>query len=132
MTKKQRITLIAIFGAIVMIAAGIAGVLNFRETKEGTKKFQIEIVSERDDYTDISDYTSEEEYLGEFLRTWEDCEWQESDYGIFITGFRGMEQDFDNEYWWCITVNDQEISLGADEIPLQDGDKYTFTLLKGW
>ena len=44
-------------------------------------------------------------FLGEFLRTFDSCEYQESDYGIYITGFDDMEEDLDNQYWWCISVN---------------------------
>lgn len=132
MTRKQKIALASIFIAVVAVAAMIAGVLNYRETQEGVKDFRIEVISDRDEFSEIFEATSDKEYLGEFLRTMKDCEWEESEYGIYITGFYGMKQDFENQYWWCITINDQEISLGADAIPLQDGDKYTFTLLQGW
>jgi len=59
-------------------------------------------------------------------------QYEESDYGIYITGFDGMEQDLDNQYWWCVSVNGQTATTGADEIPLQDGDVYNFTLTQGW
>lgn len=132
MTKKQKITLVSIFAAIVVIAAVAAGILNYRATQEGLKKFQVEIISERDSYYEITDYKSYAEFLGEFMRIFKGCEWEESEYGIYITGFNGMQQDLDNQYWWCITVNDRENSLGADLIPLEDGGKYTFTLVQGW
>lgn len=132
MNKKQKITLISIFAAIVVIVAGVAIFLNIRETQDGSKSFQVEVISERDAYTKTTDCKSDAEYLGEFLRTFESCEWEESDYGIYITGFDGMQQDLDQQYWWCITVNDEESSLGADATPLQEGYKYTFTLVQGW
>lgn len=132
MTKKQKITLVSIFLVILIAVGGIAGLLNYRETQEGTKKFQVEVISERDNFSQISECKAEVEYLGEFIRTFEECEWEESEYGIYIIGFYGMQQDLDQQYWWCITVNDQEVSLGCDSIPLQDGDKYTFTLMQGW
>ena len=132
MTKKQKITLVSVFAAVVVIIAVAAGALNYRATQAGLKRFQIEVVSERDNYSEITDVKSDLEYLGEFLRTFEGCEWEEAEYGIYITGFNGMEQDMDNQYWWCITVNDEESMLGADETPLQGGYKYTFTLTQGW
>lgn len=132
MTKKQKITLVAVFAAIVVIAAVVAGILNYRETQEGMKEFQIEVVSDRDSYSEVIDCKSDAEYLGEFLRTFEGCEWQDSDYGIYITGFNGMQEDIDNQYWWCITVNGEMSMTGADEIPLQEGDVYNFTLTQGW
>ena len=43
-------------------------------------------------------------------------------------------EDMDNQYWWCVTVNGESIMLGADEIPLTEGDTYTFdfSLLDRW
>lgn len=132
MSKKQKITLVGVFAAILVIAAVAAGGLNYRATQSGMKKFQVEIVSERDSYAQVETYRSHAEYLGEFLRTLEICEWQESDYGIYITGFDGMQEDLENQYWWCVFVNGESSMTGADEIPLADGDVYSFTLKQGW
>lgn len=130
MNRKQKITLVAAFAAALVIIAGLAFFFTGKNVQEGSKKFQIEVVSERDSFYKISDGASDLEYLGEYLRTTKDCQWEESDYGIFITGWYDKKQDADNGYWWIVTVNDKEAATGADEIPLQDGDKYTFTLTK--
>ena len=122
MTKKQKITLLSVFIAVVVVIGVIAGVLNYRATQAGKKEFQIEVISERDGYSETTD----------FLRTFEGCEWQESDYGIYITGFDGMQEDMDNQYWWSVNVNGESSMTGADEIPLQDGDTYSFILMQGW
>lgn len=132
MTKKQKITLVSVFAAVLIIVAVVAGVLNYRATQEGMKEFQVEVVSERDSYSEITDCESDAEFLGEFLRTFEGCEWQDSDYGIYVTGFHGMSEDVDNQYWWMISVNGESAMTGADEIPLQSGDVYTFTLMQGY
>lgn len=132
MNKKQKITLVSVFAAILVIAAIVARVLNYRETQTGKKEFQVEVVSDRDGYSKTTEYTSDAEYLGEFLRTMEGCEWQEFDYGIYITGFDGMMEDKDNQYWWSVSVNGESSMTGADEIPLTDGDVYNFMLKQGW
>ena len=132
MNKKQKITLVSVFAAILVIAAIVAGALNYRETQAGKKKFQVEVVSDRDGYSETTEYTSDAEYLGEFLRTMEGCEWQEREFGIYITGFDGMMEDTDNQYWWSVSVNGESSMTGADEIPLTDGDVYNFTLMQGW
>lgn len=132
MNKKQKLTLVSVFAAILVIAAIAAGILNDHAAQAGMKEFQMEVVSERDGYSETMEYKSDAEYLGEFLRTLEGCEWQESDYGIYIIGFNGMQEDMDNQYWWCVSVNGQSSVTGADEIPLMDGDIYNFTLKQGW
>lgn len=132
MNKKQKLTLVSVFAAILVIAAIAAGILNDHAAQAGMKEFQMEVVSERDGYSETMEYKSDAEYLGEFLRTLEGCEWQESDYGIYIIGFNGMQEDMDNQYWWCVSVNGQSSVTGADEIPLMDGDTYNFTLKQGF
>ncbi len=132
MTKKQKITLVSAFAAILVVIGVVAGVLNYRATQEGMKEFKVEVVSERDGYAETTDCKSDAAYLGEFLRTFEGCEWEESDYGIYLKGFDGMLEDTDNQYWWCVSVNGESAMTGADEIPLADGDVYNFTLMQGW
>ena len=132
MSKKKKITLISVFVAVVAVAAIVAVVLNQKSTTAGVKNFKVQIVSERDGYDQTTDCKSDAEFLGEFLRNYSDCEYQESDYGIYVTGFDGMKEDLDNQYWWCISVNGEAAVTGADEIPLQDGDTYNFTLKQGW
>ncbi len=132
MSKKKKITLISVFVAVVAVAVIVAVVLNQKSTTAGMKNFKVQIVSERDGYDQTVDCKSDAEFLGEFLRNYSDCEYQESDYGIYVTGFDGMKEDLDNQYWWCISVNGEAAVTGADEIPLQDGDTYNFTLKQGW
>lgn len=132
MSKKQKITIVAVFVAIVLVIGIIAGVLNHRTAQEGTKKITIEVISERDEYSMTTERSTDAESLGEFLRTFEECEWSESDYGIYILGFDGMLEDIDNQYWWCVSVNGESSMYGADEVLLNDGDVYNFTLMQGW
>lgn len=132
MSRKQKTILISVFAVIVILAAAAAAVLNHRETQKGEKTFTVEIVSERDSCEKSLTCESSEEYLGQFLRTFEECQWQESTYGIYIIGFDGMEEDTAKQYWWCVLVNGESSTTGADEIPLRDGDVYTFQLKQGW
>lgn len=132
MTKKQKFTLVSVFAAILVVIGVIAGVLNYRATQAGVKEFKVEVVSERDGYSEITDCKSDAEFLGEFLRTYESCVWEDSTYGIYIKGFDDMMEDIDNQYWWSISVNGESTMTGADGIPLADGDVYSFTLMQGW
>lgn len=131
--KKIHKLIIAGAFVLLLLAAGVfAAVLNRRPVSPGEKTFRVEVISQRDNYDEITECQSDAEYLGEFLRTFEPCQWQESQYGIYITGFSGMEEDVDNQYWWNVTVNGESSMTGADEIPLAEGDVYTFTLMQGW
>lgn len=131
-SKKQKTLCVAIFAAVLVIAGAAAVILNTRQTQDGVKQFQIEVVSERDGYEKTTDCQSDAEFLGEFLRTFEDCEWEEREFGIYITGFDGMLEDIDNQYWWCVMVNGESATTGADGILLEDGVTYNFVLKQGW
>ena len=132
MSKKQKITLVSVFAVVLVLFFIVAGFLNQRQTEIGTKHFQLEIISDRDGYSKITEYKSKEEFLGQFLRSLKSCEWKDADYGIYVTGFDGMSEDPDEQYWWYFTVNHEASSLGADLVPLKEGELYTFTLKQGW
>lgn len=131
-SKKRKIIYVTIFAAVLVVVGVIAAVLNNKNTQAGQKHFQVEVTSERDGYEQITDCKSDAEFLGEFLRTYENCEWEESDYGIYITGFDKMKEDVDHQYWWCVMVDGEAAVTGADEIPLLDGQTYHFVLKQGW
>ena len=132
MNNRQKWTLTAAFLLLLILAGAMAVFLNQRAVYEGVKQFQIEVISERDEYSEIMDCKSSEEYLGQYLRTMEGCEWQDAEYGLYITGFYGMSEDLSRQYWWCVYVNHEDSTLGADAIPLADGNIYTFRLMQGW
>ncbi len=131
-TKKQKITLAVIVAVIVVAIGVLVGVSVNKETEDGKKKFTVTVISERDNYEETTKCESEEEFLGAFLRTYEACEWQDGDYGIYITGFSGMKEDIANEYWWSVSVDGESATAGADEIALKDGASYEFELKQGW
>ncbi|MCL2719450.1 MAG: DUF4430 domain-containing protein [Lachnospiraceae bacterium] len=130
MTKKQKLSIIAIFAGIIIIAAGIAVFLNLRETQEGIKNFQVEIISDHNNYHVTKNEKSDLLYLGEYLRIMPACQGTESAFGFFVTGWDGVESD-DDFFWW-VSVNGEDSFVGVDEIPLTDGDIYTFTHTGGW
>lgn len=132
MSKKTKILVASIFAAIVLVAGAIAIIFNVRETQSGNKSFTFSVVSDRDSYNNELSCKSDLEFLGQYLRTLPECEYQESEYGIYITGFDGMSEDIDNQYWWCICVDGASATTGADEIPLTDGGNYSLVLMQGW
>ncbi|MCL2050630.1 MAG: DUF4430 domain-containing protein [Lachnospiraceae bacterium] len=129
MTKVQKLRIMAIFGAIIIIAAGVAVFLNLRETEEGIKNFQVEIISVHNNYHETKNEKSDLLYLGEYLRIMEACQGDDSAFGFFVTGWDGVEND-ESLFWW-VSVNGEDALVGVDEIPLIDGHVYTFTHTAG-
>lgn len=131
MSKKAKITLVSVFVALVAIAAVLCIIFIPKGTKGG-KEFTIKVVSDRDSYSESFNCDSDLEFLGQYLRTFEGVEFSESDYGMYITGFKGMTEDMDNQYWWSVQINNTMATTGADEIPLTSGDEYELVLMQGW
>lgn len=133
--KKMNKRVLAVVVAFVLVLGAVFAVsmvLNHKEYNENLKEIQLEIVSERDDYSKVESIETECESLGDLLRTLDYCVYEESTYGIYVHGFHEMRDDTANQYWWCLTINGESSMYGADETPLEDGVTYTFTLVQGW
>lgn len=130
-TKTKRYAVIYGCTALFLIAAMIV-LLNAPKTSEGGKEFTLTVYSERDGINRTETYTSEYEYFGQWCREQDFITWEDSAYGIYITAVDGCSENMDEQYWWCITVDGESASTGADEIPLTDGGKYGFELKQGW
>lgn len=133
MSSKRRKVVLGVFLAVVLVLGCAGAVANRMQVQEGAKDVTLEMKSERDAmYEEVFVEDVEYDTLGELLRTLDYCEWTESDYGFYITGFYDCMEDIDNQYWWCVTVNGEQATKGVDEIPLQDDDVYLFDLKQGW
>lgn len=133
MSSKRRKVVLSVFLAMVVVLGCIGFMANRINVQEGQKDVTLEVVSERDALQEtVFVEDAEFDTLGELLRTLDYCEWTESSYGLYITGFYDCMEDIDNQYWWCVIVNGEQATTGVDEIPLQDDDVYTFTLKQGW
>ena len=135
MKQKKKVTKHVLLGALLLVLLTVFGVVGFmmaQKPTEGEKSFEIEIISERDSFKEVIQCDSDDGFLGEYLREQDFVDYEDSTYGIYIHGFYGMMDDVDNQYWWCVTVNGEDSTVGVEDIPLEDDTKYTFTLKQGW
>ena len=49
--------------------------------------------------------------------------------GGFISAISGMEQSPDENIWWVFVINDEMVSVGAEEAVLKDGDTLVWKLM---
>lgn len=132
MSKKAKIILVSVFAALLIAAASVVLIFYVKKPNEGTKKFTVCVESERDNYAKSFEVRSDLDSLGDYLRTWDKCTWEDSTYGIYVHGFDGLMDDMDNQFWWNVSVNGESAVTGCDEIMLTDGDVYGFILTEGW
>lgn len=135
--KKNNKRLIVIIAAIVILIAVCAGLLFvYKSTREkpaeGGKSITVQVESERDSYSFNQTYSTDEQYLGNFLDKEGLIGFDESEYGRFITSVQGYEAKSDEQSWWSISVNGESAMTGVDEIVIADGDTYLLELKIGY
>lgn len=129
--NKRKVAIL--FLAVVLLLAIFARVYmnNKPETTAGEKNIVVEIV-----LTDESskDYVinTEAEYLRQALEEHDLIIGEESEYGLFIKTVDGVTANDANQEWWCITAGGEEIMLGVDAIPVNDGNHFEITLMVGY
>lgn len=135
--KNNNKRLIAIIAGIVILVAVCVGLIfvykNTRETPtDDGKSITVQIVSERDNYSFEQEYSTNEQYLGDFLDNEGLIGYDTSEYGRFITSVQGYGTDAEEQSWWSISVNGEAAMTGVDEIVIADNDVYLLELKIGY
>lgn len=129
--RKQKL-IVTGFLLLLFVVGVTAFILNRVHTTKGEKEFTITITSERDEFTKTLTCTSKLGTLGEYVHTIKDCSWEAQQYGTYIKGFYGLMEDMSQQYWWAVSIDQQQATTGVDLIPLESGKDYEFTLTHGW
>lgn len=135
--KKNNKRLIAIIAGILILAVVCVGLLFvYRSTREkaieGGKSITVQVESQRDNYSFNQTYSTDEQYLGDFLDKEGLIGFDTSEYGRFITSVQGYAANDDEQSWWSISVNGESAMTGVDEIAIADGDTYLLELKIGY
>lgn len=133
MQKNQKIAIITgiVLAIMTMLFAAVYYIAR-PQPQEGLKKFTVEVVAERDGFSDTSEYSTDEQYLGDFLDKEGLIGFETSEYGRFITSVMGHEASDADQSWWCVYVNGESAVTGVDEIVVEDGSTYRLELTIGW
>lgn len=99
---------------------------------EGEKSITVQVVSERDQYSFSEEYTTDLEYLGDFLEKENLIGFDKSEYGRYITSVQGYASNDEEQSWWSISVNGESAASGVDQIVIEDGAVYLLELKIGW
>lgn len=124
--------LLACLLVVLIAGAGVTYYFFSQKPTEGSKAVTIEVVSDRDKFTSTDKYTTDQEFLGDFLVKKNIVKAEKSDYGRFIVSAKDMKSDDANQYWWSVKVDGEMSATGMDTIPVTDGSVYTLTLEQGY
>jgi len=125
-----------VIAILVVLVLSIIGYIGYRNlivpaSSEGEKEVKIHIINDKENVDKTFTYNTDYEYLIELLEEKQDelgITFKEFDFGKMITGMMNYIADDSNKEYFHIYVNGEDATTGPGEIPLQDGDTYTFEL----
>ncbi|HOB19748.1 MAG TPA: hypothetical protein PK830_09105 [Candidatus Atribacteria bacterium] len=128
--KKKILAVIA----VLLVAAAIIAVYKFFIIPKATadeKTVNIHIVIEHQDIDKQFTYTTKFEYLGELIKEKKDelgADFGEfTGLGAYVKAMMDYTADESKEFF-SIKINDVDAEYGIDQIPLKDGEIYSFVL----
>ena len=124
--------LLACLLVVLIAGAGVTYYFFSQKPTEGSKAVTIEVVSDRDKFTNSEKYSTDQAFLGDFLVEKNIVKAEKSDYGRFIVSAGDKNSDDVNQYWWSVKVDGEMSATGMDTIPVTDGSVYTLTLEQGY
>ncbi len=121
---------VAIFLALA-VALGLIWRVSRPDTAAGEKHITVEVVHKNGEEAEFS-YDTDEEYLGTVLVNEGLISGSESAYGLYVETVDGETADYNADgSWWKLSCNGEDSQLGVDSVPVNDGDRYTWTYTIG-
>lgn len=122
--KSKKITLIAV--ALVACIAVMLGIFMATrpETTAGGKSITVTVVH-KDGSEKVFTCATEEEYLGPVLVAENIVVANYGEFGLYFDTADGETADYSVDGgWWQVFVGEESATLGADQIPIADGDTF--------
>ena len=128
--KKNRGPIIALAALVVLIAAmAAAWFLTRPDTNKGAKELTIEVVHGDGSSREFT-LTTEAEFLGEALLESKELgvAGETSHFGLYILEVDGEAASEEGRTYWAISLDGQELTVGADGQVIADGQHYELVL----
>lgn len=128
MSKKMMwiiITVLVALVALFMYNQQMAG------GQEGSKSITMEIVVESEGIDKTYEFKTDAEFVYDLMMEVESTikpEFQESSFGIYLTGLEGYTADETKNEFYSIKVNGEDAMVGVKELEVIDGTTYRFEL----
>jgi len=121
---------VALFLALAVVL-GIVWKTARPETAAGEKHIVVEVVHKNGDEAEFT-YDTSEEYLGTVLVNEGLISGDQGAYGLFVDTVDGETANYSVDGgWWKLSCNGEDSQVGVDSVPVNDGDRYTWTYTVG-
>ncbi|GMG96718.1 DUF4430 domain-containing protein [Tepidimicrobium xylanilyticum] len=128
--NKKIIAIILVLIVTVLLFVGYKAFLSPKGV-EGQKLVTIHVINKNEDVDKTFEYNTDHNFLLELLEEKEEelgVTFEKYDFGTMVTGMLGYVADPNNQEYFHIYINGKDATTGPGEIPLTDGDTYTFEL----
>lgn len=132
MNKKRLYSFLAagVFIAL-LLALGLIWKQSAPAPVGGTKHITVEVVH-KDGSSKEFTYHTDAEYLGDVLAAEGLISGAEGEFGLFVNTVDGETADYSVDGgWWQLTHNGETAQVGADTLPVQDGDTFSWVYTIG-
>ena len=128
MKQKKLIVGLAAALAVLIAAVGIVLIVTKPDTVAGDKSISVEVVF-KDKSEKKLEIKTDAEYLGEALYENDKEIFTEEEYKSgYYTVIYGEKADFNvDKGWWCVTKDGEMTTVGMNDQPIADGDKFEIT-----
>lgn len=122
--KNRRIITVAV--ALVVCIAVMLGIwlASRPETTVGSKTITVTVVH-KDGTEKVFTCVTDEEYLGPVLVAEEIVAAEYGEFGLYFNTADGETADYNVDGgWWQVFIGEESAMVGADQIPIADGDSF--------
>lgn len=122
--KNRKLIVIAV-GLIACVAVMLGIFLTTRpETTEGAKTITVTVVH-KDGSEKVFTCQTDEEYLGKVLVNENIVVANYGEFGLYFNTADGETADYSVDGgWWQVFIGEESAMVGADQIPIADGDTF--------
>ena len=128
MKQKNLIIGLAIALAVLIAGVGIVLIVTKPETTAGDKTVSVEVIF-KDESEKNLEIKTDADYLGEALYEYDKEIFTEEEYQSgYYTIIYGEKADYNvDKSWWCVTKDGEMTTVGINDQPIADGDKFEIT-----
>lgn len=129
---KMKRKILAALLAVAMLFA-LAGCSNTEKPDENGEEKNITLtVVHRDETSEVFPIKTTASNLEDALVEENLIDGEKSATGMFVIRVNGEEANSEEQEWWCLTKDGEMWMYGVKETEIEDGDKFEFTLTRGY
>ena len=129
--NSTRNSIIALIVLCILISATLtARYLLAPKAVEGAKTITVDIIY--DDTLHRVIINTDALFLRQALDEKGLIDGEESPFGFWVQSVDGRLADEENQEWWSLNHNGEFAMYGVDELPVEDGDSFSFILMVGY